>query len=90
MKNLIPLHDKVAVISLKSEKKTESGIILTKDQTGESPKAKVIAIGPKVTEVQVNDECYIDWNKTTTTKIGDIPVYVLKQEDIIAVIEKES
>lgn len=89
MKNLIPLHDKVAVISLKSEKKTETGIILTGKVEGDTSKAKVIAIGPDVTDVIVGDTCYIDWNKTVTTKIDDIPVYLLKQEDIIAVIESE-
>lgn len=86
-----PIRDKVAVISLKSEKKTDSGIILTgKDSNADSPKAKVIAIGPEVTDVKVNDVLYIDWNKTVNTKVMDIPVYLLKQEDIIAVVEENS
>ena len=87
---ITPIRDKVAVISLKSDKKTETGIILTGDVNSDTKKAKVIAIGPEVTDVAVNDVLLINWDKTAVTKLMDIPVYVLKQEDIIAVIEPES
>jgi co-chaperonin GroES (HSP10) len=83
---LIPLKTKVAVVRIKNKLETESGIVLTRS-TGEVDRAKVIAIGPDVTDVKYNDVLLIDWNKASMTKIDDIPVYIISQDDIVAVYE---
>ena len=85
-----PLHDKVVVVKIKNENKTASGIIVEKG-LGEVDKAQVIAIGPKVYDVKVGEQVLIDWNKATQSKVtddkGDIPVYILKEENIVGVYE---
>lgn len=85
-----PLHDKIVVVRLKASTTTSSGLIVERG-LGEVDKAQVIAIGPKVIDVKVNDKVLIDWNKATQTKItdekGDIPVYIIKEENIVGVYE---
>ena len=83
---LIPLKSKIAVIKLKNKLETESGIALIRS-TGEVDKAKVISIGPDVTTVSENDILLIDWNKASMTKIGDNPIYLINEDDVVAVYE---
>jgi len=85
-----PLHDKIVVVKLKGATTTASGLIVERG-LGEVDKAQVVAIGPKVTDVKVNDKVLINWNKATQTKItddkGDIPVFIIKEEDVVGVYE---
>lgn len=87
MAKLIPIKNKVAVIRVKSELQTESGIVLEGVRSGQVDKAKVIAIGPLVDVVEVGNTVYIDWSKVVVTTIENNPVYILSQEDINAVLE---
>jgi chaperonin GroES len=88
--NIQPLHDKVVVVRIKKENKTASGLIVERG-LNEVDKAQVVAIGPKVIDVKVGDQVLIDWNKATQSKVtdsqGDIPVFILKQEDIVGIYE---
>jgi len=59
--NIKPLHDKVLIERLENIKETASGIILRHSE--EPDRAKVLAIGPQVTEVQVGDVVQPDWSK---------------------------
>ena len=78
-----PLQNKVIVERIEKELTTSSGIIL---QSGEGPDfAKVIAIGPDVKEVSVDDTILLDWNKAV--KSGDI--YVVTENNIVFVVEEE-
>ena len=85
-----PLHDKLAVVRIKSNNTTSAGIIVERG-LGEVDKAQVIAIGPKVTDVKVGDKVLINWNKASQTKItdekGDIPVFILTEENVVGVYE---
>lgn len=83
---LKPLHNKVAVVRIKNPVETQSGIILTKS-TGEVDKARVIAIGPEVRDVAENNIVLIDWNKASMNKFGDIPVYMISEENIVGIFE---
>ena len=87
MAKLIPIKDRVAVVRIKSEIKTDSGIVLEGVRTGEVDKVKVIAIGPLVDLVEVGQTLLIDWAKVQVTTIENAPVYLLSQNDIHAVIE---
>jgi co-chaperonin GroES (HSP10) len=58
---MIPLRDNIIVNRIAAEKQTASGIILKR--TDEPDRAKVVAIGPKVDEVQIDDELLVNWNK---------------------------
>jgi len=87
MAKLVPIKDRVAVIRVKVELKTESGIVLEGARTGEVDKAKVIGIGPLVDVVEIGQTVYINWNKVSVTMIENNPVYILSQDDISAVLE---
>lgn len=82
-----PLNDKLAVVRIKADTVTASGLIVERG-LGEVDKARVIAVGPKVTDVKVRDTVLINWNKATQTKMDDIPVYILKEEDVVGVYEE--
>jgi co-chaperonin GroES (HSP10) len=83
-----PLKDKVLVAENNSETKSESGIIFVDDTSiRESKTGTVLAIGPDVTEVQIGDKILLDWSKASVVKIGDAQRVVLKQSDIVAILE---
>jgi co-chaperonin GroES (HSP10) len=62
-----PLQDKIIVERIVTEKQTASGIILK--SSDEPDRAKVVAIGPDVTEVEVGDVVLLNWN--AAIKSGD-------------------
>jgi co-chaperonin GroES (HSP10) len=83
-----PLKDKVLVAENNSEVKSESGIILDNaNSVRESKTGTVLAIGPDVTEVQVGDKILLDWSKASVVKIDDAQRVVLKEADIVAILE---
>ena len=86
--NVQPLHDKVLVAENSRENTTESGIVIQgASGTGESKSGTVLAIGPDVTDVKVGDVVYLMWNKAAVVKVGDAQRVIIKQEDIVAVLE---
>ena len=74
-----PLHNKVIVERIAGQTITDSGIVL--QRSNEVDRAKVIAIGPDVDEVSVDDVVLIDWNKAV--KAGDN--YVLTVDNIVLI-----
>jgi co-chaperonin GroES (HSP10) len=86
--NVQPLKDKVLVAENKRENTTESGIVLQGAGFDQSKTGTVLAIGPDVTDVQVGDVIYLEWNKAAVVKIGDSQRVIIKQENIVAVLEK--
>jgi co-chaperonin GroES (HSP10) len=60
---MTPLRDNIIVSRIAAEKQTSSGIIL---KTSDAPdRAKVIALGPKVDEVEIGDEVLLNWNQAS-------------------------
>lgn len=84
--NIKPIGKKLAVIKLKSETTTESGLILTKG-VDSIDKAKVVAVGPEVKDVKVGETVLINWNKSSQTTIDNIPIYILSEEDVVGVFD---
>jgi co-chaperonin GroES (HSP10) len=83
-----PLKNKVAVVRIKKKQTTVSGIILQSDVDGEVDRCKVIAIGPEVTLVKLDEILFIDWNKATPGSGPDnTPYYVVKEDDVVGVFE---
>jgi co-chaperonin GroES (HSP10) len=60
---MTPTRDNIAVTRIVAEKATSSGIILK--SSDEPDRAEVIALGPKVDEVEVGDIVLINWNKAS-------------------------
>lgn len=81
-----PIGKKLAVVRLKSDTTTVSGLILTKG-VDSVDKAKVIAVGPEVKDVKVGETILINWNKAASTTIDNVPIYVLTEEDVVGVFD---
>jgi co-chaperonin GroES (HSP10) len=86
--NVLPLKTQVLVAENKKEDTTESGIIIEGTRgIGNTAKATVLAVGPDVTDVKVDDVVLLDWTKASPVKIGDVQRAMIKEEFIIAVFE---
>jgi co-chaperonin GroES (HSP10) len=86
--NVLPLKTQVLVAENKKEDTTESGIIIEGARgVGNTAKATVLAVGPDVTDVKVDDVVLLDWSKASPVKLGDVQRAMIKEEFIIAVFE---
>lgn len=77
-----PLRDNIIVEKQEKNLTTSSGIILKSND--EADKAKVIAIGPEVTDVAVGEILLVNWNKAK--KIQN-DTYQINIQDVIGVFE---
>lgn len=94
--NLKPLHDRVLVKRLEEEEVTKGGIIIP-DTAKEKPiKGEVVAVGPgKVTDdgktiplsVKVGDKILFNKYAGTEVKIEGVEHLVMREDDILAIIE---
>jgi len=93
--SLKPLHDNVILKKEKTEKKTESGIILTGDVKDQPNIAEVVAVGEgtyvdgelKPLTVKVGDKVVYKKYSTTEIKIEDEEYLIIAEKDILAVVE---
>ena len=88
---LVPLADRVVLKQLEAETKTESGIILTSSAQEKPQEAEVVAVGPgtdKVKmEVSVGQKVIYSKYSGTNVKIGNEEFIIVKQADILAIVE---
>ena len=90
-----PLADRVVVKPLEQESKTKSGIIIPDTAKEKSHRGEVIAVGPgryedgKLIEmsVRLRDKILYKEYGGDEFKLDDEEVIILKEEDIIAIIE---
>ena len=93
---LVPLGDKVVLKQLEAEETTKSGIVLPGQAKEKPQQAEVIAVGPggmidgkKVTmQVKVGDKVIYSKYAGTDVKLGDDEYVVVKQNDIVAIVEE--
>ena len=91
-----PLHDRIIVKRLEEERKTASGIVIP-DTAAEKPdQGEVLAVGNgKVTEegkvrpldVKVGDKVLFGKYSGQTVKVKGEELLVMKEEDVMGVIE---
>ena len=84
--NVTPLKDIVLIAENKRATTTASGITI-ESGLGESKTGKVLAIGPKVTSVAIGDKVLLLWNKAQVITIDGAQRVMIKEEDIVAVLE---
>jgi co-chaperonin GroES (HSP10) len=83
-----PLFKKVLVAEIKAVTKSEAGIILDNaNSVREQNRAKVLAIGPDVTDVKEGDTILLDWTKASVVKIEGAQRAIVDQDHIVAVLE---
>lgn len=90
-----PLADRVVIKMLETEETTKGGIVLP-DSAKEKPQiAEIVAVGPGgvvdgkdvIMEVQVGDHVLISKYAGTEVKIDDVEYTILRQSDILAIVE---
>jgi len=96
MKKIRPLHDRVIVRRLEEERKSAGGIVIP-DSAKEKPiQGEVIAVGTgKILEdgkvrpldIKAGDKVLFGKYSGTEVKIGDEELLVMREEDIMGVVE---
>ena len=93
---LVPLGDRVVLKQLEAETTTKSGIVLPGHEKEKPQQAEVIAVGPGgmvdgkeiKMEVKVGDQViYSKYSGTEVKFDGDEKYVIVKQSDILAIIE---
>ena len=92
---LVPLGDRVVLKQLVAEETTKSGIVLPGQSKEKPQQAEDIAVGPGGTvdgkevkmEVKVGDQVIYSKYAGTEVKLDEEEYIVVKQNDILAIIE---
>ncbi|HPC86117.1 MAG TPA: co-chaperone GroES [Smithellaceae bacterium] len=94
--NIKPLQDRIIVTRLESEEKTPGGIIIPDTAKEKPQEGKVLAVGPGrldkegkriAPEVKEGDKVIFTKWGGTEVKIDDREVMIMKEDDILAVLE---
>ncbi len=96
--NLRPLADRLIVEPIEQEEKTASGIILPETAKEKPQEGEVLAVGPgrkdeegKPIPMDVKEGDRVLYAKYAGTEVklpGDRKVLVLKESDVLAIVEK--
>ena len=85
---LVPIKSKILIELMEKETTTPGGIVLAIPDRDDINKAKVIAIGDKVLDVQVNDTVLPNWNQAVETKYeSKRKTYIIDEKDIVLVFD---
>ena len=92
---LVPLSDRVVLKQLEAEETTASGIVLPGQNKEKPQQAEVIAVGPggvvdgkEITmHVKVGDKVLLSKYAGTEVKLDGVEYTIVKQNDILAVVE---
>ena len=95
---LRPLGDRVVLKQLVAEETTKSGIVLPGQNKEKPEQAEVVAVGPGTVEngkeikmqVKVGDQVVYSKYSGNQVKLDDEEYVIVKQSDILAVIETEA
>lgn len=96
--NLKPLSDRVVVRRVDSESVTKGGIFIPDAATEKADQGRVLAVGPGrrnkegqvvALDVAINDRVLFGKFAGQTVKVDGEELLILKEEDILAVIQGE-
>ena len=94
--NLRPLHDRVIVKRLDQETKTSFGLVIPESAAEKPDQGEVLAVGPGKKDdkgvaiamgVKIGDRVLFGKYAGQTVKIDGNEVMVMREEDIMAVVE---
>lgn len=94
MSNIRPLHDRVVIRRVEEETKTAGGILLPGSAAERPTQGEVVAVGNgqvtdngiRALDVKVGDKVLFG-NYFTTVKINGEELLIMKESDILAVLE---
>lgn len=84
---LKPLEDYVVLSFEKEEKTTKSGIILTTEEKDKPVMGKVLALGPKVESMKLNDHVIYQSYSGTKVKLDNQEYLIIQAKNILAIVE---
>ena len=88
---LKPLFDRVVIRNIETEEVTKGGILLTSASKEKPQMAEVLAVGPGAKDVEMvvkaGDKVVYSKYAGTEVKLDGQEVIVIKQGDILAVVE---
>lgn len=92
---LVPLNDRVVLKQLVAEETTKSGIVLPGQAKEKPQQAEVIAVGPGgmvdgkeiKMEVKTGDQVIYSKYSGTEVEIEDVTYIIVRQSDILAIVE---
>ena len=96
MANFRPLHDRVVVRRITAEEKTAGGIIIPDTAKEKPQEGEVVAVGPGARneqgqivalDVKAGDRVLFGKWSGTEVKIGGEELLVMKESDIIGIVE---
>ena len=86
-----PLQDRVVIKKVEAEEKTAGGLILTSAAKEQPQVAEVVAVGPgtkdEAMELKVGDKIIFSKYAGTDVKYQGEEYTIMRQQDILAVIE---
>lgn len=94
--NIRPLHDRVIVRRMEEERTSPGGIVLPDAATEKPIQGEVLAVGNgkvlengevRPLEVKVGDKVLFGKYSGTEVKVGGEEVLVMREEDIVGVVE---
>ena len=93
--NSTALSDSVVIKMTEAEETTNRGIILTGGAKEKPQIAEVVAVGPGATEngtlipmeVKVGDKIFVSKYSGTEVKIDGVEYTIVKQSDVLAIVE---
>lgn len=95
--NIKPLYDRVVIKRMEEEKMSAGGIVIPDSATEKPIKGEVIAVGEgkaldngsvRAPKVKVGDKVLFGKYSGTEVKVDGEELLVMREEDIMAVIEK--
>ena len=84
-----PLGDKIIAIKPNAKPQTASGIYLPDSAQEKSVAVRVVAVGPEVKAIKKDDHIVYKEYTTTDLKINNQEYLILKEEDVLAIMEGE-
>ena len=95
--NIRPLHDRVVVKRLEQKEQVRGGIIIPDTAKEKPQEAEVIAVGPgKINDdgkrspmdVKAGDRILVGKYSGSEIKLDDVEYVILREDEILAVLEK--
>ena len=93
---VVPLNDKIVVKRLEAEERTAGGIVLPDSAKDKPSRGTVLAVGDgrllddgtrSKLQVKVGDKVLFTSYAPETIKITDLEVLLMREEDILAIID---
>lgn len=86
--NLKPIGKYIVIKAIDEEVKTESGLILSGEDTNQLryKKGRVVAPGTDVSVINIGDELYYDKGHSFTMLINDVQYTIISERDVVVVL----